>query len=58
MMGFEATNRYRQPNLRVKHKMMKSLGWTYDSDEKHYDVGGHTTEGGIIVPFKGFPWSR
>ena len=58
MMGFDATARYRQPNLRVKHKMMKSLGWTYDTDEKHYDVGGHTTEGGIIVPFKGFPWSR
>ena len=58
MMGFDATDRYRQPNLRVKHKMMKALGWTYDSDEKHYDVGGHTTEGGIIVPFKGFPWSR
>ena len=58
MMGFTATDRYRQPNLRVKHKMMKALGWTYDSDEKHYGVGGHTTEGGIIVPFKGFPWSR
>jgi predicted protein tyrosine phosphatase len=30
MMGFTATDRYRQPNLRVKHKMMKVLGWTYD----------------------------
>ena len=30
MMGFTPTNRYRQPNLRVKHKMMKVLGWTYD----------------------------
>lgn len=34
MMGFTATERYRQPNLRVKHKMMKVLGLTYDSDEK------------------------
>lgn len=30
MMGFTATERFRQPNLRVKHKMMKALGWTYD----------------------------
>ena len=30
MMGFTATDRYRQPNLRVKNKMMKVLGWTYD----------------------------
>ena len=34
MMGFTPTDRYRQPNLRVKHKMMKALGWTYDSDEE------------------------
>ena len=33
MMGFTPTERYRQPNLRVKHKMMKVLGWTYDSEE-------------------------
>ena len=26
MMGFTPTDRYRQPNLRVKHKMMKVLG--------------------------------
>lgn len=30
MMGFTATERFRQPNLRVKHKMMKALGWSYD----------------------------
>lgn len=30
MMGFTATERFRQPNLRVKHKMMKVLGYTYD----------------------------
>lgn len=58
IMGFTPTDKYRQPNLRVKHKMMKVLGLTYDSDEKSYDVNGHTTEGGIVVPFKGFPWSK
>lgn len=30
MMGFTPTDRYRQPNLRVKHKLMKVLGLTYD----------------------------
>ena len=30
MMGFRDTNAYRQPNMLVKHKMMKVLGWTYD----------------------------
>ena len=34
MMGFSDPGRYRQPNLRVKHKMMKALGWTYDATEK------------------------
>ncbi len=34
MMGFEDTGRFRSPNLLVKHKMMKVLGWTYDEDEK------------------------
>ena len=58
IMGFTPSDRYRQPNLRVKHKMMKVLGLTYDSDEKSYDVNGHTTDGGIVVPFKGFPWSK
>ena len=58
IMGFTPTDKYRQPNLRVKHKMMKVLGLTYDSDEKSYDVNGHTTDGGIVVPFKGFPWSK
>jgi predicted protein tyrosine phosphatase len=38
MMGFEPTNRFRAPNLRVKHLMMKALGWTYDSEEKPYMV--------------------
>ena len=32
MMGFTATDRYRQPNLRVKHKMMKVLGLSYEEN--------------------------
>lgn len=35
MMGFRDTEKFRSPNLRVKHKMMKILGWTYDSDKTH-----------------------
>lgn len=35
MMGFTPTERYRQPNLRVKRKMMKALGWNYDTGD-HY----------------------
>lgn len=34
MMGFGDTERTRIPNMRVKHKLMKQLGWTYDADEK------------------------
>jgi predicted protein tyrosine phosphatase len=30
MMGFTPSDRYRQPNLRVKRKMMKVLGLTYE----------------------------
>lgn len=53
MMGFTPTERYRQPNLRVKHKMMKVLGWTYDADEKSEGKGGTISAGGIIIPFSG-----
>lgn len=35
MMGFRDTEVFRAPNLLVKHKMMKVLGWTYDADEPH-----------------------
>jgi len=35
MMGFNDTEVFRSPNLLVKHKMMKQLGWTYDADEPH-----------------------
>ena len=33
MMGFQDREVYRSPNLLVKHRMMKALGWTYDADE-------------------------
>lgn len=35
MMGFDDTESYRSPNLLVKHKMMKVLGWAYDENEPH-----------------------
>ena len=35
MMGFQDTEVFRSPNLLVKHKMMRVLGWTYDEQEKH-----------------------
>lgn len=34
MMGFEDTKRYRNPNLLVKHQMMKVLGWDFDENEE------------------------
>jgi hypothetical protein len=34
MMGFDDTERFRSPNLLVKHKLMQALGWTYDENEK------------------------
>ena len=34
MLGFDDTEVFRSPNLLVKHRMMKALGWTYDADEK------------------------
>ena len=43
MMGFTDTMRYRQPNLLVKHQMMKELGMSYDHNE-------------ISVPINGSPW--
>ena len=50
MMGFTPTDRFRQPNLRVKHRMMKVLGWTYDADEKHSSTGGYISNDGIWLP--------
>ena len=51
MMGFRDTEGFRAPNLLVKHRMMKVLGWTYDENEVH-DVYGYVTESGLIVPKK------
>ena len=34
MMGFQDCERFRIPNLLVKHKMMKILGWIYNENEK------------------------
>jgi len=49
MMGFEDTEIFRSPNLLVKHKMMKHLGWTYDENEPH-TINGIELESGLIIP--------
>jgi predicted protein tyrosine phosphatase len=54
IMGFTATEKLRIPNLRVKHKMMKALGLTYDSTEKPYEVARN----GSHFPADFNPWSR
>jgi len=33
MMGFDDAEAFRAPNLLVKHRMMKKLGWTYEEKE-------------------------
>ena len=43
MLGFKDTEAFRSPNLLVKHRMMKCLGWTYDEQEPH-------TINGQVVP--------
>lgn len=50
MLGFTPSDRFRQPNLRVKHKMMKVLGLTYDSEEPKTSVGGWMSDGGVWLP--------
>jgi len=49
MMGFDDTEVFRSPNLLVKHKMMKALGWTYDENE-HHTINGVMLDSGLIVP--------
>jgi hypothetical protein len=49
MMGFRDTEVFRSPNLMVKHKMMKVLGWTYDENEPH-TINGIELDSGLIVP--------
>lgn len=43
MLGFDDCEHFRSPNLRVKHKMMKVLGLTYDADESE-DVDARVRE--------------
>jgi predicted protein tyrosine phosphatase len=49
MLGFDDAEAFRSPNLLVKHKMMRKLGWTYDSDESH-TINGTELNSGLIVP--------
>lgn len=56
MLGFDDTEAFRSPNLLVKHRMMKSLGWLYDENEPH-TINGVTTEFGIILP-KEIEWAN
>lgn len=49
MLGFDDTEVFRSPNLLVKHKMMKYLGWTYDENEPH-TINGIVLDSGLIVP--------
>jgi rhodanese-related sulfurtransferase len=49
MMGFDDCEGFRSPNLLVKHKMMKHLGWTYDENEPH-TINGVELDSGLIVP--------
>jgi predicted protein tyrosine phosphatase len=48
MMGFDDTEAFRSPNLLVKHKMMKVLGWTYDENESH-TINGVTPDWGFVL---------
>lgn len=49
MMGFRDTEAFRSPNLLVKHKMMKCLGWAYDENEPH-TINGVETDWGFVIP--------
>jgi predicted protein tyrosine phosphatase len=49
MLGFRDAEAFRSPNLLVKHKMMKVLGWTYDEQEPH-TINGVETDWGFVVP--------
>jgi len=49
MMGFKDTEAFRSPNLLVKHRMMKHLGWTYDENEPH-TINGEVTSWGFVIP--------
>lgn len=57
MMGFDDTEVFRSPNLCVKHRMMRHLGWTYDENEPH-TINGVTLDSGLIVPAKAIDWTN
>lgn len=56
MLGFRDTEAFRSPNLLVKHRMMKCLGWTYDENEPH-TINGYTTDFGVVLP-KTVEWTN
>jgi predicted protein tyrosine phosphatase len=47
MMGFQDTEKFRSPNMRVKHRMMRVLGWTYDENETYDEESWHRYRGEI-----------
>lgn len=49
MLGFQDAEAFRSPNLLVKHKMMKVLGWTYDENEPH-TINGVENSWGFVLP--------
>ena len=52
MLGFDDTEVFRAPNLLVKHRMMRALGWTYDENEEP-TINGQPYQysaSGIILP--------
>lgn len=49
MMGFSDPEVFRMPNLLVKHRMMKALGWSYDEHEPH-TTNGVETDWGFVIP--------
>ena len=49
MLGFSDSESFRSPNLLVKHKMMKFLGWTYAENEPH-TINGVETSWGFVLP--------
>ena len=57
MMGFLDTEAFRAPNLCVKHRMMRVLGWTYDENEPH-TINGVTLDSGLIIPKKAVDWTN
>jgi hypothetical protein len=57
MLGFDDTEVFRSPNLLVKHRMMRALGWTYDEQEPH-SINGVTLPSGIVIPAKTIDWTN